>query len=154
MAKKPAITGIGRPQGFIDDTAKAIGKAIKKGVRKTENKVYRKAEDVLLNRQARKQVTRKMAPFKDDRAFYRAERKQEIRMEGGPFSYKAPKKKPPQPPKRVVTSKPPAVGSKGTGRKDWDRRNAMSTEALDKYRYWQGFDKTVPDVKKPKKRIR
>jgi len=103
MAKKPAITGLGRPQGFIDDVAKVIGKAIKK-----------------------------------------------------PKSVKATKpltRKPPQPPKRVVTSKPPAVGSKGTGRKDWDRRNAMSTEALDKYRYWQGFDKTVPDVKKPKKRI-
>lgn len=152
MAKKPAITGIGRPQGFIDDTAKAIGKAIKKGVRKTENKVYRKAEDVLLNRQARKQVTRKMAPFKDDRAFYRAERKQEIRMEGGPFSYKAPKKKPPQPPKRSAIGKPPSVGSKGTGTPSV--RGGMTTKELDAYRKMQGFDKTVNDIKKPKKRIR
>jgi hypothetical protein len=30
MAKKPAITGVARPQGFIDDAAKAIGKALKK----------------------------------------------------------------------------------------------------------------------------
>jgi hypothetical protein len=103
MAKKPAITGIGRPQGFIDDVAKAIGKAIKK-----------------------------------------------------PKSVKVTKpltRKPPQPPKRVVTGKPPSVGSKGTGREAFTKRNAMSTEALDKYRKMQGFDKTVNDIKKPKKRI-
>lgn len=90
MVKKSAIEARqGHPTGIIDDIGKAIGSA----VRKTENKVYRKTEDVLLNRQARKQVTRKMAPFKEDRAFYRAERKEDIRREGGPFSYKAPKKK-------------------------------------------------------------
>jgi hypothetical protein len=89
VAKKPAIQARqGHPTGIIDDIGKAIGSA----VRKTENKVYRKTEDVLLNRQARKQVTRKMAPFKEDRAFYRSEKKEEIRREGGAFFYNAPKK--------------------------------------------------------------
>jgi hypothetical protein len=84
--KKSAIEARqGHPTGILDDAGKAIGKA--------RNKAYRKVEDVALNRQARKQVTRRMAPNKDDRAFYRAERKQEIQMEGGPFSYKTPSKK-------------------------------------------------------------
>jgi hypothetical protein len=39
MAKKPAITGVARPQGFIDDAAKAIGKALKKPKSVTVNKV-------------------------------------------------------------------------------------------------------------------
>lgn len=30
MAKKPAITGVARPQGFIDDAAKVIGRALRK----------------------------------------------------------------------------------------------------------------------------
>ena len=103
MVKKPAITGVGRPQGFIDDVAKAIGKAIKK-----------------------------------------------------PKSVKVTKpltRKPPQPPKRVVTGKPPSVGSKGTGTPSINRGN-MTTKELDAYRKMQGFDKTVNDIQKPKKRIR
>lgn len=102
MPKKPAITGVGRPQGFIDDVAKIIGKAIKK-----------------------------------------------------PKSVKVTKpltRKPPQPPKRVVTGKPPSVGSKGTGTPSV--RGGMTTKDLDTYRKMQGFDKTVNDIKKPKKRIR
>ena len=114
--KKSAIEARqGHPAGILDDTAKIIGKAMKKTrsagefvsdvgsdryarmrystIPKAKKKVYRKVEDVALNNQARKQVTRKMAPNKDDRAFYRAERKEEIRMEGGPFSYKMPKNK-------------------------------------------------------------
>lgn len=38
MAKKPAITGVARPQGFIDDFGKAIGKALKKPKSVTVNK--------------------------------------------------------------------------------------------------------------------
>jgi hypothetical protein len=170
MAKKPAITGISRPQGFIDDTAKAIGKAMKKTrsagefisdvgsdryarmrystIPKAKKKVYRKVEDIALNNQAKKQITRKMAPSKDDRAFYRAERKQEIRMEGGPFSYKAPKKKPPQPPKKSGIKPPSMRTNLGKG------KPAMTTKELDAYRKMQGFDKTVSDIKKPKKKIR
>ena len=114
--KKSAIEARqGHPTGILDDAGKAIGKAVKKTrsagefvadvssdryarmrystLPKARDKAYRKVEDIALNRQARKQVTRKMAPSKDDRAFYRAERKQEIRMEGGPFSYKTPSKK-------------------------------------------------------------
>ena len=106
--KKSAIEARqGHPTGILDDAGKAIGKAVKKTrsagefisdvgsdryarmrystLPKARDKAYRKVEDVALNRQARKQVTRRMAPNKDDRAFYRAERKQEIRMEGGPF---------------------------------------------------------------------
>jgi hypothetical protein len=112
--KKSAIEARqGHPAGFVDDAAKIVGKAMKKTrsagefvsdvgsdryarmrystIPKAKKKVYRKVEDVALNRQARKQITRKMAPSKDDRAFYRAERKQEIRMEGGPFSYRMPR---------------------------------------------------------------
>lgn len=114
--KKSAIEAHqGHPTGILDDAGKAIGKAVKKTrsagefvsdvasdrkarllystIPKAKNKAYRRVEDVALNRQARKQVTRKMAPSKDDRAFYRAERKEEIRAEGGPFSYKTPSKK-------------------------------------------------------------
>jgi hypothetical protein len=39
MAKKPAITGVARPQGFIDDAAKAIGKALRKPKSVTVNKI-------------------------------------------------------------------------------------------------------------------
>ena len=39
MAKKPAITGVARPQGFIDDFGKAIGKALKKPKSVTVNKI-------------------------------------------------------------------------------------------------------------------
>lgn len=41
-ARKPAITGVARPQGFIDDAAKGIGKAIKKGLSKTKNKLEKR----------------------------------------------------------------------------------------------------------------
>ena len=114
--KKSAIEARqGHPAGILDDAGKAIGKAVKKTrsagefvadvasdrkarllystIPNAKNKAYRKVEDIALNRQARKQVTRRMAPSKDDRAFYRAERKQEIRMEGVQFSYKTPSKK-------------------------------------------------------------
>lgn len=36
-SKKPIISGVGRPQGFIDDAAKALVKGVKKTV--TRNKV-------------------------------------------------------------------------------------------------------------------
>jgi hypothetical protein len=111
--KKSAIEARqGHPAGFIDDAAEIIGKAMKKTrsagefvsdvgsdryarmrystIPKAKKKVYRKVEDVALNRQARKQITRKMAPSKDDRAFYRAERKEEIRMDG-PLLYTMPR---------------------------------------------------------------
>jgi hypothetical protein len=70
-----------------------IIKAVLKQVRKAENKVYRKAEKVALNREVRKQVPRKMVPAKDDRMFYRAERAKDIMNEGGPFVTKAAKGK-------------------------------------------------------------
>jgi|688.fasta_scaffold921245_2 hypothetical protein len=94
MASKPrkAFDGVGRPQGFIDDAAKAALKAVKNVGRKTENKIYRKVENAAINRQARKQIPRKMVSAKDDREFYRAMRKTEIRNEGGPF-FKPPKPK-------------------------------------------------------------
>jgi hypothetical protein len=38
MAKKPAITGVARPQGWIDDTLKAIGKRMSKPAEITVNK--------------------------------------------------------------------------------------------------------------------
>ena len=86
MASKPkkAFSGVARPEGFIDDTAKAVLKMVSK----TENKIYRKAEKVVLNRQVRKKITRKMIPVKDDRAFYRARVKEDIINEGGPFMNK------------------------------------------------------------------
>ena len=45
MAKKPAITGVARPQGFIDDTIKAIGKRLRKPAEVTVN-VGRKSSSV------------------------------------------------------------------------------------------------------------
>jgi hypothetical protein len=45
MAKKPAITGVARPQGFIDDTLKAIGKRLRKPAEVTVN-VGRKSSSV------------------------------------------------------------------------------------------------------------
>jgi len=45
MAKKPAITNIARPQGFIDDTLKAIGKRLRKPEEITVN-VGRKSSSV------------------------------------------------------------------------------------------------------------
>lgn len=86
MASKPRkpFSGVARPEGFIDDAAKAVLKMVSK----TENKIYRKAEKVVLNRQVRKQVPRKNIPNKDDRAFYRAEVKRDIMNEGGPFMNK------------------------------------------------------------------
>ena len=44
---------------------------------------------------------------------------------------KTPAKKPPQPPKRPTGGKPPAVGSKGTGRVE--TRGGMNTKELDAY---------------------
>lgn len=41
MAKKPAITGVARPQGWIDDTVKAIGKRMSKPAEITVNKGMR-----------------------------------------------------------------------------------------------------------------
>ena len=38
MAKKPAITGVARPQGWIDDTLKAVGKRLRKPAEVTVNK--------------------------------------------------------------------------------------------------------------------
>lgn len=91
--KKSAIQSRqGHPTGIIDDTAKAFGRAIKKGVRKTETKVYKKVEKAMLNREVRKQVPRKLVPSKDDRAFYRAERAREINELGGPFVARADRK--------------------------------------------------------------
>jgi hypothetical protein len=91
MSGKPrkAFDGIARPQGFIDDAAKAVLKTVSK----VENKIYRKAEKVVLNRAVRKQIPRKMVPAKDDRMFYRAERRRDIMNEGGPFLNKPPKPK-------------------------------------------------------------
>ena len=91
MSAKPrkAFDGVGRPQGFIDDAAKAVLKTVSK----VENKIYRKAEKVALNRAVRKQIPRKMVPAKDDRMFYRAERRRDIMNEGGPFLNKPPKPK-------------------------------------------------------------
>jgi hypothetical protein len=95
MASKPrkAFDGVGRPQGFIDDAAKAALKAVKNVSRKTENKIYRKVENAAINRQVRKQIPRKMVSAKDDRAFYRAERRRDIMNEGGPFFNKRKGKK-------------------------------------------------------------
>jgi hypothetical protein len=45
MAKKPAITGVARPQGWIDDTLKAIGKRMSKPAEVTVN-VGRKSSSV------------------------------------------------------------------------------------------------------------
>jgi hypothetical protein len=45
MAKKPAITGVARPQGFIDDTLKAISKRLRKPAEITVN-VGRKSSSV------------------------------------------------------------------------------------------------------------
>jgi hypothetical protein len=45
MAKKPAITGVARPQGWIDDTVKAIGKRLRKPAEVTVN-VGRKSSSV------------------------------------------------------------------------------------------------------------
>jgi hypothetical protein len=45
MAKKPAITGVARPQGWIDDTARAIGKRLRKPAEVTVN-VGRKSSSV------------------------------------------------------------------------------------------------------------
>ena len=86
MSSKPrkAFDGVARPQGFIDDAAKAVLKMVSK----TENKIYRKTEKIALNREVRKQIPRKMVPNKDDRAFYRAERGRDIMNEGGPFMNK------------------------------------------------------------------
>ena len=44
-SKKPAITGVARPQGFIDDTLKAISKALRKPAEVTVN-VGRKSSSV------------------------------------------------------------------------------------------------------------
>ena len=44
---------------------------------------------------------------------------------------RTPKKSPPSPPKRKTTGKPPAVGSKGTGRPE--TRGGMNTKELDAY---------------------
>ncbi len=45
MAKKPAITGVARPQGWIDDTLKAIGKRMSKPAEITVN-VGRKSSSI------------------------------------------------------------------------------------------------------------
>lgn len=91
--KKSAIQSRqGHPTGIIDDTAKAFGRAVKRGIRKTETKVYNKVEKTMLNRQVRKEIPRKLVPNKGDRAFYRAERAREINELGGPFAYVPPSK--------------------------------------------------------------
>lgn len=91
--KKSAIQSRqGHPTGIIDDTAKAFGRAVKRGIRKTETKVFNKVEKTMLNRQVRKEIPRKLVPNKGDRAFYRAERAREIKDLGGPFAYVPPSK--------------------------------------------------------------
>lgn len=91
--KKSAIQSRqGHPTGIIDDTAKAFGRAVKRGVRKTETKVFNKVEKTMLKREVRRQIPRKLVPNKDDRAFYRAERAREINELGGPFAVRAERK--------------------------------------------------------------
>lgn len=91
--KKSAIQARqGHPTGIIDDTAKAFGRAVKRGVRKTETKVFNKVEKTMLNREVRRQIPRKLVPNKSDRAFYRAERAREINELGGPFAVRAERK--------------------------------------------------------------
>jgi hypothetical protein len=102
MAKKPAITGIGRPQGFVDDIIKAIKPAF--GRKMTKN-IKKAASSV-------------------------------------------PKARPPQPPKKSGIKPPSMRTDLGKG------RPAMTTKELDAYRKMQGFDKTVSDIQKPKKKVR
>jgi hypothetical protein len=47
-SKKPAITGIARPQGFIDDTLVAIGKSVKKAYGKSLK--LRKPAEISVNK--------------------------------------------------------------------------------------------------------
>lgn len=49
-SKKPAITGVARPQGWIDDTLKAIGKGVKKAYGKPLK--LRKPAEISVNKAA------------------------------------------------------------------------------------------------------
>lgn len=77
MAKrKPAITNIARPEGFIDD----IGEAIFSQVQKQK-----------LNRRVRQVVPRRSVKGKDDLVMYRSEARREIQRAGGPSAVKSPR---------------------------------------------------------------